>query len=185
MRTFKSTKEQLPLMNEKIRAPKVQLIMHDGRNVGVISRDDALRQAQTVELDLVMIAESGAEGVPVVKIMDFGKALYEKKKKATEAKKHQKVIQVKEIKIRPKIGEHDFQTKMKHAMQFLEDGKRVKMTLWFRGRENTMKEDIGVKLFDKIESTLRDHYNFGDKLTSEKDAKIGQTWSRFYYLKGK
>jgi len=184
MRIFKQSKDQSALVNEKIRAPKVQLIAHDGQNVGVVSKDEALRQAIDADLDLVMIAESGGEGVPVVKIMDFGKSLYEKKKKATEAKKHQKVIQIKEIKIRPKIGAHDFQTKMKHAVEFLEDGKRVKMTLWFRGRENAMKEEIGPKLFDRVETTLREH-GFSDKLISEKDSRMGQTWSRFYYLKGK
>ena len=83
-----------------------------------------------------MIVESGKEGVPVVKIMDFGKALYEKKKKQHEAKKHQKLIQVKEVKISPKIGEHDFQTKMRQAMDFLNEGKRLKITLFFKGREN-------------------------------------------------
>src|SRR5271170_3573826 len=103
MRIFKQVKEQLPLMNDKIRAPKVQLITHDGQNVGIVSRDEALQKANSVELDLVMIAEVGNDGVPVVKIMDFGKASYEKKKKSAESKKHQKVIQIKEIKVRPKI----------------------------------------------------------------------------------
>lgn len=181
MRTFKQ--EILPLVNEKIRAPRVQLITNDGQNIGVVSRDEALKQAFNVELDLVLIAESGREGVPVVKIMDLGKALYEKKKKAAEAKKHQKVIQVKEIKIRPKIGENDFLTKMKQSSQFLQDGKRVKMTLWFRGRENKMKDEMGAQLFEKIEGVLRDQ--FGDRLVGEKDSKMGPTWSRYYYLKSK
>ena len=82
---------------------------------------------------MVLIAEEGREGVPVAKVMDFGKALYEKKKKQHEAKKHQKVIQIKEIKIAPKIGEHDFQTKMRQAMEFLKEGKRVKITCSSRG----------------------------------------------------
>ncbi len=183
MRTFKPNKEQLPLVNEKIRALKVQLITHEGQNVGVVSRDQALRQAEDAQLDLVMITEHGGEGVPVVKIMDLGKALYEKKKKAAEAKRHQKIIQVKEIKVRPKIDNHDFETKMKHAAQFLDTGKRVKMTLWFRGRENAMKEVIGPQLFDRIETALR--AAFEEKLVGEKDSRMGQTWSRFYYLKNK
>ncbi len=176
-------KDHLPI-NERIRAPQVQLIALDGENKGVVSRDEALQMANMVELDLVMIAEKGGHGIPVVKVMDFGKALYEKKKKQAEAKKHQKIIQIKEIKIRPKIGEHDFQTKMKQAVQFLNSGKRVKMTLWFRGRENALKDQLSVELFGRIEQFLADQ-GLLSNLIGEKDTKVGQTWSRFYYLKGK
>ncbi len=178
---MKYKKEALPLVNEKITAPRVQLITHEGENIGVISRHDALHKADEAELDLVMIAEQGGEGVPVVKIMDQGKSLYERKKKQTEAKRHQKVIQVKEIKIRPKIGEHDFQTKMKHAVQFLKDGKRVKITLWFRGRENVLKEQRGAELFAQVEKALSQQ-EFGN-IIHEKETKIGQTWSRIYFIK--
>ena len=115
-----------------------------------MTRGDALKIAQEAGLDLVMIAEEGREGVPVAKIMDFGKALYEKKKKQHEAKKHQKVIQIKEVKMGPKIGEHDFQTKMRQAIDFLKEGKRVKITLFFKGRENATKIERGTELFDKI-----------------------------------
>lgn len=170
-------------INESIRFPRVQLIMADGANRGVVSRDEALRHAREADLDLVMIAERGSEGFPVVKIMDFGKSLYEKKKKQAEAKKHQKVIQVKEIKVRPKIGEHDFQTKMKQAVQFLQDGKRVKMTLWFRGRENVLKDQHGTELFDRIQKSFEAH-GLTD-IISEKDVKMGSVWSRLYYLKNK
>ncbi len=177
-------KESSALSNDKIRAPQVQLITSDGVNIGIVSRDEALRLAEEARLDLVMISEVGGDGVPVVKIMDQGKSSYEKKKKQAEAKKHQKVIQVKEIKIRPKIAENDFQTKLKQATQFLEDGKRVKMTLWFRGRENVLKDQRGTELFEKVEQFLHGQ-GLGKSLVSEKDSKIGQTWSRFYYLKGK
>jgi translation initiation factor IF-3 len=177
-------KEPSVLSNDKIRALKVQLITHDGVNIGIVSRDEALRLAEEVHLDLVMISEVGGDGVPVVKIMDQGKSSYEKKKKQTEAKKHQKVIQIKEIKIRPKIAEGDFQTKLRQATQFLNDGKRVKMTLWFRGRENALKDQRGTELFEKIEQCFHGH-GLSKSLVSEKDSKIGQTWSRFYYLKGK
>src|SRR5580692_513377 len=95
-------------VNEKIRAERVQLITQDGENVGVVPTSQALRMAQLASLDLVVIADQGKEGVPIAKIMDFGKAAYEKKKQQAEAKKHQKVIQVKEVKLRPKIGEHDY-----------------------------------------------------------------------------
>ena len=115
------------------------LLLKMGVILGLLSRGEALKLAQEASLDLVMIAEEGREGVPVAKIMDFGKSLYEKKKKQHEAKKHQKVIQIKEVKMAPKIGEHDFQTKMRQAIDFLKDGKRVKITLFFKGRENATK----------------------------------------------
>lgn len=171
----------MPVVNEKIMASQVQLITDQGENIGVVSRQIALQRANDVDLDLVMIAEHGSEGVPVVKIMDFGKALYERKKKQMEAKKHQKVIQVKEIKMRPKIGEHDFQTKMKHAVQFLKEGKRVKITLWFRGRENVLKDQHGSELFRRVEKALQESDLVN--VTSEKETKLGQMWSRIYYLK--
>src|SRR6185436_14679336 len=127
---MKDKREALPAINERIRASKFQLIGHDGENVGIVSKEQALQIAQEVGLDLVIIAEQGQSGLPVAKIMNFGKSLYEKKKKQAESKKHQRVIQVKEIKIRPKIGEHDYQTKMNQAIEFLKDGKRVKVTLF-------------------------------------------------------
>jgi translation initiation factor IF-3 len=181
---LKYKKEISALINESIIAPRVQLILSDGENIGVVPRAEALKAAQLADLDLVMIAEAGNEGVPVVKVMDLGKSLYEKKKKQNEAKKHQKVIQVKEIKIRPKIGPHDFQTKMNQSIDFLNEGKRVKVTLWFRGRENAMKEEHGAKLFDRVEKAFIEH-GFGNSLASERDTQMGQTWSRIYYLKGK
>ena len=172
------------LINEKIRAERVQLIDEKGENIGVVSRSQALRMAQDAELDLVMLSESGKDNVPVVKIMDFGKVLYERKKKQTEAKKHQKVIQVKEIKLRPKIGEHDYQTKLKQAMQFLIEGKRVKFTLFFKGRENVLKDEHGNELFEKIDRSLEEATLPGD-IVKEQDSKLGQYWSRIYYLKTK
>ena len=170
------------LVNQQIRAENVQLITQDGENIGVVSRNQALRQAEEAGLDLVMIAQSGKDGVPVVKIMDFGKALYEKKKKSIEAKKHQKVIQIKEIKMNPKIGDHDYQTKLKQAVQFLASGKRVKVTLSFKGREMTTKDARGTELFNKIQKSLEDQ-GFAHNLVQEQDAKIGKMWSRIYYLK--
>lgn len=159
----------------------VQVIAADGQNLGVISRQEAMNQARLSELDLVLIAPTSKDGVPIVKIMDFGKVLYSKKKKMTEAKKHQKVIQVKEIKLRPKIADHDFFTKLKQAVQFLKDGKRLKITLFFRGREIATKEERGSFLFEKI-----DAYFLEQGLTNivqEKDMKAGPMWSRIFYLK--
>lgn len=168
-------------MNEKIRADKVQLITQDGENVGVVPKSQALRMAEEVELDLVVISD-GKDGVPIVKIMDFGKALYKKKKKSTETKKHQKVIQVKEIKLSPKIGEHDYQTKMKQATQFLQEGKRVKITLFFKGRENVTRDERGRELFNKINKTFEE-LGLLQNLAQEIDSVAGQFWSRIYYLK--
>lgn len=178
----KEKKEVGPLLNEKIRAPRLQLIAEDGRNLGTVSRGEALKLAQEAGLDLVIISEEGREGVPVAKVMDFGKSLYEKKKKQHEAKKHQKVIQVKEVKIGAKIGEHDFQTKMRQAIDFLKEGKRVKFTLFFKGRENATKVERGTEIFDKINKTFEEH-DLLKNLGQEADAKLGSLWSRIYFLK--
>ncbi len=171
-----------PLINEKIRFDRMQLISHEGKNVGIVSREEALRMARQASLDLVIIAESGSEGYPVAKVMDFGKASYAKKKQQTEAKKKQQVIQIKELKIRPKIGEHDFQTKMNQGLQFLNEGKRLKITLMFRGREISMKEERGTEIFNKIQGMF-DQAGLSKYLVQEKDLKTPQLWSRVYYLK--
>ncbi|MBT3456390.1 translation initiation factor IF-3 [bacterium] len=171
----------MPLANHLIKSEKIQVIAENGDNIGVISRSDALRKATEAELDLVQIADKGGEGYPVAKIMDLGKALYVRKKKQVEAKKHQKIIQIKELKFRPKIGEHDYMTKMNHALQFLKDGKRVKMTLFFRGREMATKEERGRELFEKIEKTFD---GFGlENMVRDRDSRAGPFWSRVYYLK--
>jgi len=170
-----------PSVNEFIRASRVQLITHNGENVGVIQTQEALRMAQEVDLDLVLISPEGKDGIPVAKIMDYGKQLYEKKKKLAESKKHQKTIQVKEIKIRPKIGEHDFQTKVKHAFQFLDDGKHVKVTLMFRGREQATIKERAPLIFEKFEQILNQQYNVGH-LAHEKETRSGSLWSRIYYI---
>ena len=178
---LKDKKENVPLINQQIRAEYVQLITQDGENIGSVSRNQALRQAEEAGLDLVLIAQ-GKDGVPVVKIMDFGKVLYEKKKKSFEAKNHQKVTEIKEIKMSPKIGEHDYQTKIRQAIQFLTSGKRVKITLSFRGREVTTKDTRGAELFAKIEKSFEEH-DWANNLMQEQDSKMGKMWSRIYYLK--
>jgi len=180
-RTRGGRKEVVPI-NEKIRAPKVQLIDATGENRGVVTREEALQLAIDAELDLVLIAEVGGDGVPVVKIIDFGKELYEKKKKLAEAKKRQKVIQVKEIKLRPKIGQHDYETKMNRGIDFLKQGKHLKITLMFRGREIATKRERGLELFDRIRKTFVENDLFKN-LVQEKESRAGQFWSRIYYLK--
>ncbi len=178
---LKDKKSSLPLINEYIKFPQLQVIAHSGENMGVISRSEALRMAQDANLDLVILNEGGPGGIPLAKIMDFGKVLYERKKKQNDAKKHQKIIKVKEIKISPKIGEHDFQTKMKQAIQFLKDGMRVKISLFFKGRENVTRQQRGTELFDKINASLQE---FGlTNVVQEREANMGQCWFRIYYLK--
>lgn len=173
-----------PMINERIRFERMQLITADGVNRGVVTRDEALRAARSVGLDLVVIAERGGDGYPVVKVMDFGKALYEKKKQLAEAKKKQHVIQIKEIKLRPKIAEHDYQTKMNQSITFLKDGKRVKFTVMFKGREMATREERGSEFFKKIEESL-EAAGILKSLLQDKDSKVPNSWSRTYYLKSK
>jgi len=168
-------------INEAIKASSLQVIGETGENLGTISRSEALRLAREASLDLVLLSPEGGEGLPVAKIMDFGKVLYAKKKKQSEAKKRQKVIQIKEIKMRPKIGEHDFQTKLKHGVSFLQDGNKLKITLMFRGREITTKEERGAEFFDKIVATLKEMGM--DNLIMEKDSITGGFWSRIFSTK--
>ncbi len=170
------------LVNEGIRALQVQVITADGSNLGVVTRAEALQHARDAGLDLVMLSEAGVHGVPVVKIMDHGKELYKNKKKSTEAKKNQKIILVKEIKIRPKIGEHDYERKIIQAIEFLKDGNRLKITVQFHGREIAFKAEQGGQLFEKITRSFRDA-GFADRLGEEKESNAGKTWSKMFFLK--
>lgn len=181
MHTLKETKRSGPMINEDIRASRLQVITKDGENIGEISRLEALRMASAEGLDLVLLTEAGPEGLPIAKIMDFGKVLYERKKKQVEAKKHQKTVQIKEIKIRPKIGDHDYQTKIKMAVQFLKAGKHVKMSLFFRGRENVTKDQRGKEIFDKITKSFEE--SGLTNIATERETSMGQSWFRIYYLK--
>jgi translation initiation factor IF-3 len=181
-------REQRPpsqLINEQIRFPRLQLITADGQNIGVVSRYDALQKAHEAGLDLVIIAEQGADGVPVAKIMDFGKALYSKKKKQSAAKKHQKAIQVKELKVRPKIGEHDFMTKMNQAIQFLQEGKRVKLTVELKGREMFLGQERGKEMFERVAKLFTEAglKNLVTEIEGKREIKAGQHLTRLYYLK--
>jgi translation initiation factor IF-3 len=141
------TRETGPRVNEKIRASSIRLIDHEGDNKGVVDPHDAVQMARDVGLDLVEISPNADP--PVCKIMDFGKFKYEQQKKANEAKKKQKVIEVKEVKFRPNIDTHDYDVKMRNVFRFLEDGDKVKVTLRFRGREMAHQE-IGRELLHRI-----------------------------------
>ena len=166
-------------VNEKIREPKFVVIDQTGENLGVISRDRALDLAEAAELDLVQVGEK--EGVLIAKIMDFGKFLYAKKKQLSESKKKHKIVQIKEVKMRPNIGENDYQTKLKRAIAFLSEGKKVKFTLQFRGREFIMIRELGRRFFDRINKDLEEQ-ELGT-LVEEKEQRGGPFWSKIYYLK--
>ena len=140
-----------PLSNEDIQSPEVQLIDAEGVNQGAVRTRDALAQAQELGLDLVVIA--GNSTPPVAKMLDLGRFKYAAQKKAAEARKKQKVIEVKEIQLRPNIDTHDYETKMKAVNRFLEDGDRVKVTMRFRGREMA-HQDIGMDLLVKVQHEL-------------------------------
>jgi len=140
-----------PLSNEDIQSPEVQLIDAEGVNQGAIKTRDAIAQAQELGLDLVIIAANSTP--PVAKMLDLGRFKYAAQKKAAEARKKQKVIEVKEIQLRPNIDTHDYETKMKAVSRFLEDGDRVKVTMRFRGREMA-HQDIGKELLVKVQQEM-------------------------------
>jgi translation initiation factor IF-3 len=125
-------------INERIRAPEVRLIGDDGNQIGVVSRDDALRYAQERDLDLVEVAADARP--PVCRVLDYSKYKYEQEQKAKAARRHQKQVNVREIKLRPKIATNDYETKKNHVVRFLKGDDRVKVTIMFRGREQTHPE---------------------------------------------
>ncbi len=140
-------------INEEIRGKEVRLISPDGEQLGIVPVKEALRMAQEKELDLVEIAPNAKP--PVCRIMDFGKFKYEQSKREKEARKKQRVISVKEVKIRPNIEEHDLDVKTKNAVKFLQEGDKVKVTLMFRGRE-LAHADLGKQLLTRMAETTRE-----------------------------
>jgi translation initiation factor IF-3 len=140
-----------PRVNEEIRVPQVRLIDENGEMIGVLSIRDALYRAYQAGLDLLEISPNAVP--PVCKITDYGKFKYEQQKKANEARKKQKVVEIKEIKVRPNIDDHDYEVKMKQAKSFIGEGDKVKVTLRFRGREMAHQE-LGVKLLERIRTEL-------------------------------
>jgi translation initiation factor IF-3 len=138
-----------PRMNEEIRAPKVRLIDQTGQNVGVVATSDAMTQATAAGLDLVEISPDADP--PVAKILDYGKYKYQEQKKAAEARKRQKVVEIKEIKMRPSIDDHDYDVKMRSIRRFFDEGDKVKVTLRFRGRELSHQE-LGWQVLQRVKS---------------------------------
>ncbi len=143
-------KQELPI-NGQIRAKEVQLINDEGEKLGVLSIKEALEKAQEKSLDLVLVAPNA--NPPVCKIMNYGKYKFEQSKKEKEAKKKQKVLEVKEIRITPNIEEHDFEFKAKNARKFIESGNKLKITVRFRGREinnSRMGENVLNKFIENL-----------------------------------
>jgi translation initiation factor IF-3 len=138
-----------PRSNREIRIPKIQLIAADGQNMGVVPTDQALKMAEEAGLDLVEISPNAEP--PVCKILDLGKLKYANQKKAAEARKKQKIVEVKEIKMRPNIDTHDYEVKMKAMGRFFDEGDKVKVTLKFRGREMAHQE-LGMKLLQQVKA---------------------------------
>src|ERR1043166_7175338 len=141
-------------INELIRANEVRLIDHEGKQVGVVPIAQAQQMAREKELDLVEISASA--NPPVCKIMDYGKFIFQQKKKAGEAKKKQKVIVVKEVQFRPRIDEHDFEFKKNNVIRFLQHGDKVKAAIRFRGREMTHME-LGRAVLDRLLTDVKDY----------------------------
>ena len=134
-------------MNDRIRAPEIRLIGAEGENLGVMAPSRAVTLAQEAGLDLVEISPTATP--PVCKIMDFGKFKYEQQKREAEARKKQKIIEIKEIKFRPGTDTHDYDVKMRSVKKFLEEGDKVKVTLRFRGREMAHQQ-LGLELLNRV-----------------------------------
>ncbi len=146
-------KEEAHRINHRIEAREVRLIGADGANVGVVPTRQAIAMADEAGLDLVEISPDAKP--PVAKILDYGKFKFQEQKKAAEARKKQKVIELKEIKLRPMIDDHDYDVKMRAAKRFFEEGDKVKVTLRFRGREMD-HQDLGYKLLIRVKQELVD-----------------------------
>lgn len=140
-----------PRVNDDIRVPQVRLIDQDGEMQGVMSTRDAMARAFDVGLDLLEISPNADP--PVCKITDYGKYKYEQQKKANEARKRQKVVEIKEVKVRPNIDDHDYDVKMRAMKSFIGEGDKVKVTLRFRGREMA-HQDLGIRVLERIRTEL-------------------------------
>ena len=142
-----------PRVNDRIRASEIRLIGADGENVGVVTPERGLDLAEQAGLDLVEISPNATP--PVCKIMDFGKFKYENQKRESEARKKQKIIEVKEVKFRPNTDVHDYDVKMRNVMRFLENGDKVKVTLRFRGREMA-HQNLGRELLQRVAEDVKE-----------------------------
>ncbi|SMF64440.1 translation initiation factor IF-3 [Paenibacillus barengoltzii] len=144
------------LINEEIRAKEVRLVGAEGEQIGIKPLREALQMAMDLNLDLVNVAPTAKP--PVCRIMDYGKFRYEQQKKEKEARKNQKIVDIKEVWFRANIEEHDFQTKLRNVIKFLKDGDKVKCSVRFRGREIT-HADIGKKILDRVKDEVAEISN--------------------------
>lgn len=140
-----------PRVNDEIRLREIQLIDQEGSNHGVIDTQTAMKMASDAGLDLVEIAPNSVP--PVCKILDYGKYKFQAQKKAAEARKKQKIVEIKEIKLRPMIDDHDYDVKMRAMLRFFEEGDKVKVTLRFRGREMAHQE-LGTQLLERVKGDI-------------------------------
>ena len=154
MTAISSVKQPEVRVNERIRVPQVRVIGEDGSQVGVLPVREALALAQSRGLDLVEVAATSRP--PVCRIMDYGKFKYEQNRRARKAKKKQHQMQLKEVKMRPKIEEHDYGFKIQHAREFLSERDKVKLTVTFRGRE-IAHQDLGYKVIQRAIADLAEH----------------------------
>ncbi len=150
-------------INEEIRIREVRVTSATGEQLGIMATRDALRMAEEQHLDLVEVAPKAKP--PVCRIMDFGKYRYEQQKREKEAKKKQKIITIKEVKLRPNIEQHDFDVKLKNALRFVQEGNKVKVTIMFRGRELSHPE-LGKEVLSRVAEKL------GDMVSIERSAKL-------------
>lgn len=165
-------------INERIRVPKVRLIGADGEQLGIVETPEALRRAQEADLDLVEVAPNSKP--PVTRLLDYSKYKYEQEQKQKAARKHQTQVNVREIKLRPKIADHDYETKKGHVERFLRGRNKVKITIMFRGREQAHPErgrDLLQRLFEDLDGLatiesepLQEGRNMSMMLAPSKDA---------------
>ena len=153
MRAPQPREQKGPRINDAITAPEVRLIDENGDNVGVVAIEEALERALDAGVDLVEISPDAKP--PVAKILDYGKYKYQEQKKAAEARKKQKIVEVKEIKMRPNIDGHDYQVKLRAMHKFFGEGDKVKVTMRFRGREMA-HPDLGFKLLRRVKEDIED-----------------------------
>jgi translation initiation factor IF-3 len=147
------SKADEPRINSEITSSSIRLVDQNGNMLGVVTSSEGMRLAEQAGLDLVEISPNAAP--PVCKILDYGKYRYEIQKKAHEARKKQKVIQIKEIKLRPTIDKHDLEIKVRNVIGFVDDGDKVRITLRFRGREMDHQE-LGMQVLDRVQESLKD-----------------------------
>ena len=163
-RNFRDTRGPQIRVNRRIRVPEVRVVLDDGTMLGVITTQDALRKAQELGLDLVEV--NPKSNPPVCKILDYGKFKYEEKKRQSEAKKKQTIVELKEVKLRPKTDDHDLNFKLRAARRFIESGNKVKFTVRFRGREITHPE-VARRQLDWLVENVSDISNIEQRAQME------------------